>query len=278
MKTKELIRVAHSPDSDDAFMFYALASGKIDTERFKFVHELSDIETLNQAATERKYEVTAASIHAYAYLHEGYALLSSGASMGEGYGPMVVSRHKLSLEELAGKSVAVPGKWTSAFLALQLCQKEFKPVFTRFDEIIPLVVKGVVDAGLIIHEGQLIYRDHDLQKVLDLGEWWAELTHLPLPLGGNLVRRDLGSEKIQQVSSLIRQSIEYALEHREEALEYALQFGRDLDRDHCDRFVGMYVNQRTVDYGEDGRQAVQLFLDRGFETGLIPHRTVAEFV
>lgn len=276
--SKMRIRVAHSPDSDDAFMFYALATGKIDTGSFEFVHELSDIETLNQAALEGKYEVTAASIHAYPYLCDQYVLLNSGASMGEGYGPILVSRNFFDPGRLEGKRIAIPGERTSAFLALKLYNPDFAYKILSFDEIIPAVQKGDVDAGLVIHEGQLSYRDEGLKKVLDLGEWWSETTGLPLPLGGNLVRRDLGEEAIQEISRHLHKSISYALDHRSEALEYALQFGRGLDPQQGDRFVAMYVNERTLDYGEDGRASVQLFLDRGFEAGLLPRRVQVEFV
>lgn len=271
------IRVAHSPDSDDAFMFYALATGKLETGSLEFVHELSDIESLNQAALEGRYEVTAASIHAYAYLCDRYALLNSGASMGEGYGPILVSKNSFDLASLEGRRIAVPGERTSAFLALKLYNPDFVHKVVPFDEIIPAVQKDDVDAGLVIHEGQLSYRDEGLKKVLDLGEWWRESTALPLPLGGNLVRRDLGEEKIGEVSRLLHKSISYALDHRDEALEYALQFGGGLDRQQADRFVAMYVNQRTLDYGEDGRRSVQLFLDRGFEAGLLPRRVEVDF-
>lgn len=274
------IRVAHSPDSDDAFMFYALATGKIDTGKYSFSHALQDIETLNQAALEGKYELTAISIHAYAYLHDRYALLNSGASMGEGYGPILVSRSAFDpAVELSGMRVAVPGARTSAYLALQLFEPDFRSHIVPFDEIIPKVADGQFDAGLIIHEGQLSYRSFDLKKVLDLGEWWAEETDgLPLPLGGNAVRKDLGSEAIADISRLLVESIRYALEHRSEALDYALQFGRGLDQAQGDRFVSMYVNERTLDYRDDGRRAVQRFLDRGHQAGLIPERVRVEFV
>lgn len=276
--SKQVIRVAHSPDSDDAFMFYALATGKIETGRFEFAHELHDIETLNRDALEGKYEVTAVSIHAYAYLSERYALLASGASMGEGYGPMVVSARPFAPSELAQRLLAVPGERTSAFLALKLAQPEFCYTVLAFDEIIPAIQRGEVDAGLIIHEGQLIYRKLGLHDILDLGKWWKETTGLPLPLGGNVVRKDLGTEVICELSQVLKESIRFALEHREEALNYAHQFGRGLDSDQADQFVSMYVNERTLDYGEDGRRAVQLFLDRGYEAGIIPHRVRVEFV
>jgi 1,4-dihydroxy-6-naphthoate synthase len=276
--TSTVIRVAHSPDSDDAFMFYALATGKLDTGGLEFINELHDIETLNRAAVEGKYEVTAASIHAYAYLHERYALLGSGASMGEGYGPLLVSARPLAISALKGKTVAVPGEWTSAFLALKLCEPGFLTQVVAFDQILPAVENRVVDAGILIHEGQLLYKKHGLHKILDLGQWWNQETGLPLPLGGNLVRRDLGREKIRQIAALLKASIRYALDHREEALNYALQFGRGLDQQQGDRFVSMYVNERTLDYGEDGRKAVRLFLDRGWSQGLIPRQVRVDFV
>ncbi len=276
--SRETIRVAHSPDSDDAFMFYGLATDKIDTEPFEFVHELHDIETLNRAALEGLYEITAVSIHAYAYLAQKYALLSSGASMGEGYGPKVVSAKRLDPSQLKGRLVAIPGLRTSAFLALKLLEPDIEHRIMPFDRIMDSVRSGSVDAGVIIHEGQLFYRDYDLHPVVDLGEWWKSLTGLPLPLGGNVVRRDLGEEKISHLASLLKQSIQFALDNREEALNYALQFGRGLDPEKGDRFVSMYVNERTLDYGEEGRKAVQLFLDRGFEAGLIPERVRVGFV
>ncbi len=278
MSDKQVIRLAHSPDSDDAFMFYALATDKIDTGRYEFVHELNDIETLNRAAMEGTYEVTAVSIHAYAYLHQRYALLASGASMGEGYGPKIVSRTPLEPEDLDSREVAVPGEWTSACLALKLFRPGVRVLDLPFDEIIPAVASGKVEAGVIIHEGQLTYRDEGLLKVADLGEWWKRETGLPLPLGGNAVRRDLGTETVREVGQLLAASIRFGLENREEALNYALQFGRGLDEEGGDRFVSMYVNERTLDYGEDGRRAVQDFLDRGHAAGLIPHRVVVDFV
>jgi 1,4-dihydroxy-6-naphthoate synthase len=276
--TSTLIRIAHSPDSDDAFMFYALATDKLDTGDFRFENELHDIETLNRAALEGKYEVTAASIHAYAYLYQRYALLGSGASMGEGYGPLLVSARPSTVSDLKGKRIAVPGEKTSAFLALKLCQPDFVTQVMPFDQILPAVESRSVDAGLLIHEGQLVYKQHGLYKVLDLGQWWNNETGLPLPLGGNLVRRDLGAEKIRKLGALLKASIRYALDHREEALNYALQFGRGLDPQQGDRFVSMYVNDRTLDYGHAGRQAVQLFLDRGWTEGFIPHQVQVDFV
>lgn len=274
----ETINIAHSPDSDDAFMFYALATDKLETGELEFVHHLEDIESLNEAALQGKYEVTAISIHAYAYLHETYALLNSGASMGEGYGPILVAKAAFDLEELPSKRIGIPGTRTSAFLALKLFQPDFEHVPMPFDKILPAVEAGEIDAGLVIHEGQLFYREQGLAKVLDLGVWWKDETGLPLPLGGNAVRRDLGSQKIAVVSDLISKSIDYALSNRQEVLEYALQFGRGLDPEQGDRFVSMYVNERTRDYGEDGKKAVQLLLDRGHDQGIIPQRVEVAFV
>ncbi len=276
--SKETIHVAHSPDSDDAFMFYALATDKIETGPFEFIHRLRDIETLNQAAQRSEYEVSAVSIHGYAYVAKKYALLNSGASMGEGYGPKVVSRTALEPSQLKGKRIAVPGRRTSAFLALKLLEPNCDCQVVPFDQIIDVVKSGAAEAGVIIHEGQLFYRDHNLQEVIDLGRWWQGETGFPLPLGGNVIRKDLGKQKIKQIASMISGSIRFALDHREEALNYAMQFAQGLDPAKGDRFVGMYVNERTLDYGESGRQAVQLFLNRGYEAGLIPHRVVAEFM
>ena len=276
--TQETIRVAHSPDSDDAFMFYALATNKIDTGEFKFIHELRDIETLNQAALEGVYEISAVSIHAYAYLHGDYALLNCGASMGEGYGPKLVCREQQREERLAGKLVAVPGHRTSAYLALKLFEPDCQTVEVPFDRIVEAVQQQKADAGVLIHEGQLSYRESGLRALVDLGAWWKKQTNLPLPLGGNVIRKDLGEEKISRLSALLRKSIRFAIENRQHALDYALQFGRGLDRERADNFVGMYVNERTLDYKDDGRQAVQLFLDRGFEAGLIPERVTVQFV
>jgi 1,4-dihydroxy-6-naphthoate synthase len=273
------IRVAHSPDSDDAFMFYALATGKIDTQDIEFVHELQDIETLNRRALAAELEVTAVSIHAYAYLADKYALLPHGASMGEGYGPRLVAREPFSRADLAGKTVAVPGTLTSAFLALKMYAPEVETVVVPFDEIMERVAAGEHEVGLIIHEGQLTYMDEGLHLIADLGQWWGEETGgLPLPLGGNAIRRDLGEDLIKRASHMLRDSIAYGLQHRTDALVHAESYGRGLDRAQTDEFVGMYVNQRTLDYGPDGRRAVQLFLDRGYEAGLIPHRVTVDFV
>ena len=272
------IRVAHSPDSDDAFMFYALATDQIDTEGLTFVHELQDIETLNRRALQGELEVTAVSIHAYAYLSDRYALLPHGASMGERYGPRLVAREPLSPDQVAGRTVAIPGTMTSAYLALKLFQPDVETVVVPFDEIIEHVAAGKSDIGLIIHEGQLTYAADGLHLIADMGEWWSNRTGgLPLPLGGNAVRRDLGPELITKVSRILRKSIAFGLEHRAAALAHAGQYGRGLNDAQTDEFVGMYVNQRTLDYGADGRRAVQLFLDQGFEAGIIPHRVQVDF-
>ncbi len=275
------ITIAHSPDSDDAFMHYALARHKIDMGDLEFEHVLQDIETLNRAAANSTYDVTAISIHAYAYLHEKYALLSHGASMGEEYGPMIVAREQFSLDEIKQQTVAVPGLQTSAYLALKLFAPDIETVAMPFDEILPAVAEGKVAAGLLIHEGQLTYANEGVHNILDFGQWWSQQTGgLPLPLGGNAIRRDMEPELQKRVSHLLRESIRYSLEHREEALDYAMEYARGLEteRSLADRFVGMYVNQRTLDYGDDGRRSVQLFLDKGFEAGVIPHKVNVEFV
>ena len=282
--TKQLVRVGHSPDPDDAFMFYALAKGKVDTGDYEFTHELVDIETLNRRAFQAELELTAVSIHAYAFLHDTYVLCSCGASMGDGYGPMVVAKTALSVSDLKRRTVAVPGKLTSAYLALRLClDADFDAVEVPFDEIIPAVVAGnfegrAIDAGLIIHEGQLTYGDHQLSLVVDLGTWWKERTRLPLPLGANAVRKNLGTETIRDIERLLKASIEYGLAHREPALDYALQYGRDLDTQQADKFVGMYVNDWTLDFGVRGRQAVTEFLAQGHAAGILPELVVPEFV
>ena len=272
------LRLAHSPDSDDAFMFYALATKKIPTGNLAFEHVLEDIETLNQKAREQVYDITAVSFHAYPELADRYILLSSGASFGDGYGPIVVTRSPLQGEALKGKRIAIPGKKTTAYLALCLYESDFEPVETRFDEILDKVVKGEADAGVVIHEGQLTYGSFGLAKMVDLGVWWKNETGLPLPLGGNVIRRALDPEIIRRADELQRESIAYAMEHREEALEYALQFARGLEPATAEHFVSMYVNQWTLDYGEKGRLAVQTLLDRGFRAGLIPQAIRAEFV
>jgi 1,4-dihydroxy-6-naphthoate synthase len=271
------ITVAHSPDSDDAFMFYGLASGAVGSSKYEIAQVLSDIESLNRAAFEGKYEVTAVSFHAYAHLFDKYALLPHGASMGDRYGPIVVAR-KGGLRTLDGIKVAIPGTLTTAFLALRLYQKEFEYEVMPFDQILESVRDGRAQAGLLIHEGQLTYSDEGLDKIVDLGEWWADRTGgLPLPLGGNVIRRDLGDEAIREVSRLLHDSIAYALSHREDAVQYALQFGRGLDQARTDRFVGMYVNQLTLDYGDRGRAAVERLFSESFEKGLIPKRVPVVF-
>lgn len=274
------IHVAHSPDSDDAFMFYALAEGKVDTP-FRYVHELSDIESLNQRARRGELEVSAVSIHAYAYLADRYALLSSGSSMGDGYGPRLVSRQPVPADPqaaLRGQRVAVPGLFTTAYLALKLYQPEVEPVVMPFDQIEDAVHRGDVGIGLLIHEGQLTYADAGLHLWEDLGAWWMRDTGLPLPLGGNVVRRDLGEDVIRQVAHDVRASVEHALAHRAAALAHAKQYSRGLSDERADTFVGMYVNQWTVDYGPVGRRAVQLLLDRAADAGLIPARVHVEFI
>jgi len=272
------IRVAHSPDSDDAFMFYALASHKIETGDRNYIHLLNDIETLNRKALEGEYEVSAISFHAYAYMADKYALLSCGASMGYNYGPIVVSNKPMEPEMLAEKTVAVPGLLTSAFLALRLFAPNVKYEVVHFDHILDEVQKGKYEAGLLIHEGQLTYRDLGLHKVVDLGEWWLDRCRLPLPLGGNVIKRSLGASLMAQVSKDIRGSIQYALDHRDEAIDYAIQFSRGLDLKKADRFIGMYVNELTLDYGEDGRQAVRLLLSEAHKKNIIPKNVDLEFV
>lgn len=277
----QLIRIGHSPDPDDAFMFYALAEDLIPTDGFRFEHVLKDIETLNRWALEGRLEVTALSVHAYAYLSDRYRLLPHGASMGEKYGPMVVTREPIDPERLPQLKVAVPGTWTSAFLELQLAVGRIDdPYVVPFDTVLDEVESGRADAGLVIHEGQLTYERQGLMKILDLGEWWDDLTGgLPLPLGANAVRRDVGDEQtMTRLSHLLRESIAYALEHRAPALAHAERFGRGLDRDLADTFVGMYVNDRTLDYGEDGRAAVVELLRRGHEAGLVPGPVPVDFI
>ncbi|HSO21277.1 MAG TPA: MqnA/MqnD/SBP family protein [Chondromyces sp.] len=274
-----LIRVAHSPDSDDAFMFYALAKDLIDTGSLRFEHVLADIETLNREAFNGTYEVTAVSIHAYAHLDQRYALLGSGASMGDGYGPVLVAREPADASQLEAMKVAIPGRLTSAALALKMWNPSLETVILRFDEIMPAVQSGEVDAGVVIHEGQLTWQDEGFAKIVDLGEWWAaETGGLPLPLGGNVIRRDLGEEVCRQSAALLKASIEYSLAHRSRALDYALDYGRGLDLDQADRFVGMYVNELTVDYGERGRRAMSVFLERAFAEGLIPKVPQLDFL
>jgi 1,4-dihydroxy-6-naphthoate synthase len=273
------IKVAHSPDSDDAFMFYALATDKLDTGEIHFTHVLRDIQTLNQVAmTTREYDVTAVSFHAYAYLAEHYVLLPHGASIGDGYGPIVVARDPFPASELSRKRIAVPGTLTSAFLALRLHTPEFEYGVVPFDEIIEAVVDGSYDAGLLIHEGQLTYHEQGLGKVVDLGDWWKKETGLPLPMGGNVIRRELGPDLQRQVSYWLHRSIEYSMEHRQDALNYALQFARDMPAETADRFVAMWVNQSTLGYTDRDREAVQRLLDEGFRKGIIPRQVAVEFV
>ena len=272
------ICIAHSPDSDDAFMFYALATNKVRVPGLKFSHTLTDIETLNRKAMEGFYDVSAISFHAYPYVQDKYALMRCGGSVGEQYGPMVISPRMVGLEELKTMKIAVPGTMTTAYLALKLFAPKIETAVVPFDRIIPEVVAGKYEAGLIIHEGQLTYERSGLKRILDLGRWWHEQTGLPLPLGGNAIRRELGPELIAQVTKALRDSIQYALDHREPALAYAMQFARDLDPQMADRFVGMYVNNRTLDYGEDGKRAVVKLLDMGYQAGIIPHKPQVEFV
>ena len=272
------IHVAHSPDSDDAFMFYALADGLIDTEGLEYVHELQDIETLNQRAMRGELEVTAVSIHAYAYLSDRYALLPHGASMGDRYGPRLVGRSPATRADVKGKRIAIPGPLTSAYLALRLYEPDFQPVPTPFDEIEDRVADGDVDLGLLIHEGQLTFADRGLHLIVDLGEWWHSETGLPLPLGGNVVRKDLGEALIKKISRHLRASIAYSLQHREAALDHAMKYARGLDRAEADTFVGMYVNDWTLDYGDRGKEAVRMLLSRGVDAGVIKHPVKVEFV
>jgi len=281
-RTAEAVRdinIAHSPDSDDAFMFYGLATNKIRVPGYRFQHTLTDIETLNhRAITDPFYDVTAISFHAYPYVQDTYAIMSCGGSMGEGYGPMVVAPKKYTLDEMKKLRIAVPGVLTSAFLTLKLFAPEIQTVAVPFDSIIPAVVSGEFDAGLIIHEGQLTYADNGLHKILDMGQWWFDLTGLPLPLGANAIKRSLGKEAMLSTTHALRDSIQHALDHREAALEYSLQFARDLDPAMANKFVGMYVNHRTLDFGKDGRESIQKFLDMGYERGVIPHKATVDFI
>jgi 1,4-dihydroxy-6-naphthoate synthase len=273
------INIAHSPDSDDAFMFYGLATNKIRVPGFKFTHTLTDIETLNRRAIDEAfYDVTAISFHAYPYLQDNYALMSCGGSVGDGYGPMVVAPRKLTHAEIGKTRIAVPGTLTTAYLTLRLFAPEVETVTVPFDKIIPAVVAGEFDAGLIIHEGQLTYGSNGLVKALDLGQWWREQTGLPLPLGGNAIRRTLGAETMRITTQALRDSIQHALDHREEALDYAMQFARDLDPTLANKFVGMYVNERTLNYGDDGREAIRRLLQMGYDRGIIPHQARVDFI
>jgi 1,4-dihydroxy-6-naphthoate synthase len=273
------IAIAHSPDSDDAFMFYGLATNKVRVNGYRFTHTLTDIETLNQKAIQEAfYDVTAISFHAYPYLQDNYALMACGGSVGENYGPMIVASRPFTLSEIRKVKVAVPGTLTTAYLTLKLFAPEIETVVVPFDQIIPQVLAGNFDAGLIIHEGQLTYSQSGLHKILDLGVWWQEQTGLPLPLGGNAIRRSLGEDVMTIVTQALRDSIQHSLDHRESALEYAMQFARDLDTDLANKFVGMYVNERTLNYGEDGREAIRKLLDMGHERGIIPHPVKIDFV
>jgi 1,4-dihydroxy-6-naphthoate synthase len=273
------ISVAHSPDSDDAFMFYGLATNKVRVSGLKFTHTLTDIETLNQKAIrEAFYDVTAISFHAYPYLQDNYALMACGGSVGEGYGPMIVSSRRFSLDEIKHIRIAIPGELTTAALTLKLFAPEINTTVVPFDQIIPQVRAGKYEAGLIIHEGQLTYSASGLFKVIDLGQWWRDETGLPLPLGGNAIRRSLGSDTMRAVTKALRESIQHALDHREEALAYAMQFARDLDTQLANRFVSMYVNERTLNYGEDGREAIRRLLELGHQRGIIPDPVKVDFV
>ena len=275
---RTIIEVGHSPDADDAFMFYAVTAGKIETGELEFRHVLTDIETLNRWAMEGKLPVTALSLHAYAYVADRYALLSHGASMGRRYGPIVVSQRPLSPEALRRETIAIPGTLTTAYLALKVCIGEFSYAVLPFDQILGAVVEGRYGAGLLIHEGQLTYQDHGLVNNLDLGVWWHDRTGLPLPLGVNAVRRDLGQTRMRQIAEFLQASIQYALRHRQEALTYAMGFARGMDRSSTDTFVGMYVNELTLAYGQEGRRAVELLLQWGFERGVLPRRIDLDFV
>src|SRR6266496_2921921 len=275
---KQTITVAHSPDSDDAFMFYALATNKLDTGGITFKHVLNDIQALNEEAMRGTFDVTAISFHAYAYVAGKYALLPHGASIGDNYGPIVVSTRPLNADKIGELKIAVPGKLTSAFLALRIFNSEFEYKVVSFDKIIDAVLSGSCDAGLLIHEGQLFYEAMGLHKIIDLGEWWHGQTGLPLPMGGNAIRRDLAPDVIRDVSQCLRGSIRYSLEHREDALKYAMQFARNMDSELADRFVAMWVNDLTLDYTDRGREAVRRLLAEGFARGIIPHYVPVEFV
>jgi 1,4-dihydroxy-6-naphthoate synthase len=272
------LKLAHSPDSDDAFMFYALATHKLATPGYKYTHILSDIQTLNEAALTETYDVTAVSFAAYPSLRDKYVLLDCGASFGEGYGPIVVSMHSMRPQDIKGKRIGVPGLKTSAYLSLKLYEPDFEPVVLPFDKIIEAVKNDVVEAGLLIHEGQLFYSQMGLKRVVDLGVWWQELTGLPLPLGGNAVRRALGPEIGRLISKTIRDSVSYGLDHREEALNYAMQFARDMDPELADKFVGMYVNKWTLGYGDRGKKAVREIIERGTAAGILPGPATVEFL
>lgn len=272
------ISVAHSPDSDDAFMFYGLATNKLETEGLKFEHTLKDIQSLNEDAKNGVFDVTAISFHAYCYVDDKYALLPHGASIGDNYGPILVSKEPRPVEDIPGMKIAIPGELTSAFLAMRIYNSDFEYEVVPFDEIIEHVQKGKSDAGLLIHEGQLFYKQMGLDKILDLGEWWHGETSLPLPMGGNVIRRDLGEDLMREVSGHLKRSIEYSMDNREDALAYAMQFARDMPPELADRFVAMWVNDLTLDYGERGKEGVKLLLQKGYEHGIIPHKVDIEFV
>ncbi|MDR3616936.1 MAG: hypothetical protein P4L53_25485 [Candidatus Obscuribacterales bacterium] len=274
----EQISIAHSPDSDDAFMFYALAKGKVDTKGLKINQVMKDIQTLNEEAKKGLYEVTAISFGVYPEIADRYALMPCGSSMGDKYGPIIVAKKHLSDEQLKQAKIAVPGKQTTAWLALQLFQPGLNAVMMPFDRILDAVASGEVDAGLLIHEGQLTYKDLGLAKIVDLGEWWHDLTGLPLPLGGNSVRKDIGAQRMKDVTEIFKASVVYSLEHRKEALEYALSFARDMEETLADKYVGMYVNERTVDFGDDGRKALRLMFDMAYEKGILKEPVKIEFV
>lgn len=271
------ITLGHSPDPDDAFMFYALAADKIPTGGLSFRHVIEDIETLNRRAMNAELDITAISIHAYAYVLDRYALLTSGASMGDNYGPLVISREPMSIGHLREATIAIPGEMTTAYMALRLCVGDVKTTVIPFDKIMDAVERGETDAGLLIHEGQLTYAARGFNKVVDLGEWWKSETGLPLPLGGNAIKKSLGPELIDKVSGLLRESIEYGLEHRQVAVRHSMKYGRGMEESLTDKFVGMYVNDYTIDYGERGREAVRLLLRRGYEAGVIPRTVQLEF-
>ena len=277
-KNAREITVAHSPDSDDAFMFYGMATNKVRVPGVKFTHTLCDIETLNRKAMEGFYDITAISFHAYPYIQDKYALMPNGGSVGEGYGPMIVASRNIPIEEISQVKIAVPGTMTTAYLTLKLFAPEIQTEVVAFDDIIPQVLAGRYEAGLIIHEGQLTFNKAGLHKIVDMGKWWRDKTGLPLPLGGNAIRRELGPELMKASCNALRDSIQYALDNREEALQYAMQFARDLEPQMADKFVGMYVNERTLDYGKDGRQAIVKLLEMGHEAGIIPQRPNVEFV
>ena len=273
------ISIAHSPDSDDAFMFYGLATRKIQVPGYKFSHNLTDIETLNhRAIDEAFYDVTAISFHAYPYLQKSYAIMNCGGSMGEGYGPMIVAQRKFTVDDIPKLRIAIPGTLTTAYLTLRLFCPEVETVVVPFDKIIPAVAAGEYDAGLLIHEGQLTYASDGLAKILDLGQWWKTETGLPLPLGGNAIKRSLGPEAMLTTTNAVRDSIQHALDHRDQALDYAMQFARELDPSLASRYVGMYVNERSIDYGDDGREAIRLILQMGYERGIIPIKSEVDFI